>query len=72
MPGVTGMQVYREVSDTHPDLAERFVFMTGGAFTPDTKTFVESTTLPVIDKPLDIESLLSLTLHRLSALEEER
>jgi CheY-like chemotaxis protein len=33
MPGMSGMDVYAKLSQDHPDLATRIVFVTGGAFT---------------------------------------
>ena len=40
MPDVSGMQVYEHVENTAPTLAERFVFMTGGAFTAEASAFL--------------------------------
>ncbi len=34
MPDVTGMDVHARVKDADGDVTNRFVFMTGGAFTP--------------------------------------
>jgi signal transduction histidine kinase/ActR/RegA family two-component response regulator len=60
MPGVTGADVYAEIATTRPELARRFVFMTGGAFTPKSEAFLASVQVPVLAKPFDIERLRQL------------
>ncbi|RME72775.1 MAG: PAS domain S-box protein [Planctomycetota bacterium] len=59
MPQVTGIDLAEAVRDVDPELAERFVFMTGGAFSSEVHEFVESTSLPVLQKPLDFDRLRS-------------
>lgn len=41
MPEMTGQQLYGELAQRFPDVAERVVFVTGGAFTPETMAFLE-------------------------------
>jgi two-component system, NtrC family, sensor kinase len=60
MPELTGMDVYRYVSERHPELKERIVFITGGAFTPDTKRFLQEVSNPVVTKPFELNSIRSL------------
>ncbi len=57
MPEMTGMELYARVCETLPDRAGRFLFMTGGAFTPASQAFAESAARPVLDKPLDLPRL---------------
>ncbi len=57
MPRVTGDQCYRRVVEIAADQAERFVFMTGGAFTPGARAFLETMPHPLLEKPFDIEQL---------------
>jgi nitrogen-specific signal transduction histidine kinase len=52
MPGVSGMDLYQEL---RPDQQERFVFVTGGAFTARAQSFLASIPNRTIDKPLDIK-----------------
>jgi len=62
MPEVSGMDVYESVARDRPDLAARFVFMTGGAFTDRARAFLKHSGLPRLDKPFalaDVERLLS-------------
>src|SRR5687768_5152267 len=40
MPEMTGMEVHRHLSRTAPDIVERMVFMTGGAYTPAAENFL--------------------------------
>lgn len=60
MPDLTGVAVYDHVLSTHPELAERFVFITGGTFTELTTTFLESIPNPVLNKPFQRSALLQL------------
>ena len=57
MPDVSGADVYDEVTAARPDLAGRFVFMTGGAFTPRGREFVKSVAATVLSKPFDLPVL---------------
>jgi PAS domain S-box-containing protein len=60
MPVMTGMDLYAEIMRTEPKLGGRLVFMTGGAFTPRARAFVESVVNPCLEKPLDMGKLRSL------------
>ena len=51
MPDVTGMDLYERVRERHPGLEQRFVFMTGGAFTPRAQRFVAETQNCCLEKP---------------------
>jgi signal transduction histidine kinase len=60
MPELTGMDVYRHVCEQYPALKERIVFITGGAFTPDTKRFLQEVSNQVVTKPFELNSIRSL------------
>ncbi len=60
MPGMTGMDLYAEILRRVPKLAARFVFMTGGAFTPRAQAFVETVVNPCLEKPIDMRRLRSI------------
>ncbi len=60
MPGTNGMDVYASAVAAFPFLASRFVFMTGGAFTPRAKAFLAETSLPRLEKPFRIEAVTAL------------
>ena len=51
MPGMTGMELHAIVVREVPDQAERFVFVTGGAFTPAATDFVGRVSNTVLEKP---------------------
>lgn len=65
MPGMNGMELLAELSARAPDLAGRFVFMTGGAFTPETRQFLATMEEHVIDKPFDPARLRALVAEHL-------
>jgi CheY-like chemotaxis protein len=60
MPEMTGMEFYAELSTMDPAVAQRVVFMTGGAFTSSARTFLESVPNVRLDKPLDTARLRRL------------
>jgi signal transduction histidine kinase len=60
MPEMTGMDFHAELSRTSPETAARVVFMSGGAFTPGAREFLETTSNRRIDKPLDTTRLRRL------------
>ncbi|NVJ22090.1 response regulator, partial [Myxococcus sp. AM011] len=57
MPEMTGMDLYEALVRTAPDVAERMVFITGGAFTPTARNFLERVENPRVEKPFDPEAL---------------
>ncbi len=58
MPEMTGMDLYAEVVRRMPELAKRFVFLTGGAFTPRARAFLENVNAPRLDKPFEGPALI--------------
>jgi signal transduction histidine kinase len=60
MPDMSGMDLYAVVRARMPAVAERFIFVTGGAFSADAKRFLEETSPAVVNKPFRIEELLVL------------
>jgi PAS domain S-box-containing protein len=59
MPDVSGIDVHQRLLATRPDLAERIVFVSGGAFTEREQAFVEETRRPVVGKPWSPDALLA-------------
>jgi len=62
MPRVDGKSFYDAIVAENPNLAERIVFMSGGAFTPRLRKFAASVRNPVLQKPVsreDLEAMLS-------------
>jgi len=60
MPEMSGMDLFTAVQSRFPQLANRFIFVTGGAFSIDAKRFLEESVCAVIQKPFRIEDLLAL------------
>lgn len=59
MPHISGMEVYERLLATNPRLAERIVFMTGGAFTPRAAEFLATIANPTLGKPFSRDDLLA-------------
>ncbi|MEP7122176.1 MAG: ATP-binding protein [Byssovorax sp.] len=60
MPDLTGMDLFEELKSIRPELAERFVFMTGGALTGRAEEFFKRHANRCIQKPFDLAELRSL------------
>ena len=60
MADVTGMELYDAVLRDHPELATRFVFMTGGTFTDRGRAFLEQVPNRCLEKPFDADTLLDV------------
>jgi len=58
MPQLGGVDFYRQLELTHPELARRVVFCSGGVFGEEAREFIESTRNPVLHKPLAPQVLL--------------
>jgi CheY-like chemotaxis protein len=63
MPNITGMDVHAELMRRAPEMAERMVFITGGAFTEQAREFLEHR--PSVEKPVDLETLRALIINKL-------
>ncbi len=66
MPDMTGMDLYEELAQAAPDQARTMVFLTGGAFTPRGRAFLEAVPNTCLEKPIDIVTLRTLVNERLS------
>jgi CheY-like chemotaxis protein len=67
MPDMTGMAVYERIVHQYPEVADRLVFMTGGAFTDAARNFLELHPNAQLEKPFEIarvEQLLRAGLAR--------
>jgi len=60
MPDLSGMELYERLRELKPGLAARFVFMTGGAFTPRAREFLKAVPNGWLEKPFDAQQLLRL------------
>lgn len=57
MPGMNGVELFERVQAARPELARRFVFMTGGVLTERAAAFLERATCPRVLKPFSMETL---------------
>ncbi|HEY7371726.1 MAG TPA: ATP-binding protein [Polyangia bacterium] len=60
MPEMSGMELHAVVVKRYPALADRFVFVTGGAFSGDARRFLEESVPAVIGKPFNVDEMLTL------------
>ena len=65
MPEISGMDLYEKLTALRPALADRMVFMTGGAFTERSRDFVGKVKNACIDKPIDLRQLRQLVASTL-------
>ncbi len=65
MPEVSGMELHTWLADAHPVLAERLVFITGGAFTANARAYLQQVDNPRIDKPFDKAEVRKLVAERI-------
>jgi len=64
MPQMTGMDLHAEFLRVAPDQASRMVFLTGGAFTPGARAFLDSVANQRVEKPFDTQHLRSIVNDR--------
>jgi CheY-like chemotaxis protein/two-component sensor histidine kinase len=65
MPVMTGMELHASIQRIDPAQADAMVFITGGAFTPDARAFIETMPNRRLQKPFDARTLRSLINLRL-------
>jgi PAS domain S-box-containing protein len=59
MPDISGMDLYAQLKERRPSLADRMIFLTGGAFTPKAQDFLDRARY-WLEKPVDLNSLRNL------------
>jgi signal transduction histidine kinase len=64
MPHLTGMDFYSELTRIAPEQAQRVIFLTGGAFTPQARQFLDEVDNMRIDKPFKIQALSAIVNDR--------
>lgn len=71
MPDCDGVAVYDFMAEHRPELLERLAFLSGGAFTSRTRTFLDQVDLQVVEKPVSREALLRVIAGLVSSTERE-
>jgi len=66
MPVMTGMDLQQAIERIAPGHGERMIFLTGGAFTPRAREFLQTTGNPTLSKPFDARILRALVNRLLS------
>lgn len=67
MPQMSGMALYDEIGELFPHLQPKMAFMSGGAFTPSARAFVERVDNPKIAKPISLDDLERVIADLLSS-----
>ena len=65
MPQMTGMEFHEVLERELPEQAREIVFLTGGAFTPKARSFLEQVKNQRVDKPFEVASLRAMVAGRL-------
>lgn len=65
MPEKSGMDLFKTLAISHPGLEARIVFITGGAFTPSARAFLDTVPNARLEKPFLPEQLRALVNERL-------
>lgn len=60
LPGANGNTLHARVAKLRPELASRFVFVTGGALGKDQAAYLRSSGCATLFKPVELKSLLEL------------
>lgn len=66
MPVMTGIELFERIRALAPDLTKRVVFITGGAFTPAARRFLEEVDNERLDKPFEVRNLRALVRRMLA------
>ena len=66
MPDMTGMDLQEALERDHPQLANRTIFMTGGAFTARAQEFVGRLTGRLLQKPFRITAVEAVVREMLA------
>src|SRR6185503_7422602 len=70
MSEMSGIELHGELVRRSPELARRVVFMTGGAFTPRARAFLQAVPNRCIEKPLDLETIDDLIREQAAPADE--
>jgi CheY-like chemotaxis protein/two-component sensor histidine kinase len=65
MPGMSGMDLHAWLMSHHPTLAERVVFLSGGAFTPKASDYLSSVGNLKLEKPVNRAELMRIANERI-------
>ncbi|MBL8920286.1 MAG: PAS domain-containing protein [Myxococcaceae bacterium] len=72
MPHMSGGELYGRLRTSHPGLAERLVFMTGGAFSPNAREALQDAQRPVLEKPFSADGVRRLVNEQVARVRATR
>jgi signal transduction histidine kinase len=72
MPDMNGMEFYATLQRSAPQLIERVVFLSGGAFTLDVRQFLSYVENLRLQKPFDTKTLRAIVREQLTRLDARR
>jgi CheY-like chemotaxis protein len=67
VPGMDGIQLYKYLEQEHPELARRFIFITGDVMSSYIAQFLDVTTRPYLCKPFTPDELKKVIRDTLAA-----
>jgi hypothetical protein len=65
MPISSGVELHAELLRTLPDQAASMIFLTGGAFTPGARSFLDGIPNARLEKPFESKTLIDLVDARM-------
>jgi PAS domain S-box-containing protein len=65
MPEMTGMMLHAGLTRVAQEQADRMIFLSGGAFTPQARAFLHDPAIHRVEKPFDIRRLRSMINDRI-------
>jgi FixJ family two-component response regulator len=68
MPRMNGMDFHAALHRLRPELTGRVIFLTGGAFTPQARSFLERIPNRRVEKPFNARALLEVTREVLASV----
>jgi PAS domain S-box-containing protein len=72
MPRMSGVDLHEWLAGQNPALAERVIFITGGAFTPRARAYLNRVENPTIKKPFDTPALKAMVSEMVAAHRQRR
>ncbi|MCX7887766.1 MAG: response regulator [Verrucomicrobiae bacterium] len=60
MPNLRGEEFYRRAVELRPEIAGRFLFITGYGGQPEVRQFLESVSAPRLHKPFSVQELIGV------------
>ncbi|UXI70043.1 response regulator [Tahibacter amnicola] len=66
MPEMSGMELHAAILQAAPEQASRMIFVTGGAFTPSARSFLDHVPNDRLEKPFDSDRLRAIVNHRIA------